>query len=70
MKRYEVVYYREREDGRIEPAGHEERVLTPEEALELSWSALVLSGRGFDGSPIVIHEGKHCQFDAHLGWLS
>ena len=69
-REYEVVHYNERSDGRVEPAGFERLVLSEEEARELSFMALVVDGRGFDGSPIVMHEGRHVQFDAHLGWLS
>lgn len=67
---YEVVHYNEREDGRVEPAGYERLVLSREEAVELSFMALVVVGRGSNGKPIVMHEGRHAQFDAHLGWLS
>jgi len=67
---YEVVHYNTRSDGRIEPAGIERLVLSHEEAVELSYMALVVVGRGSEGNPIVMHEGKHAQFDAHLGWLS
>ena len=70
FKEYEVVYYNERKDGRVEPAGYERRVLSREEAVELSFMALVVVGRGSKGDPIVMHEGQHMQFDAHLGWVS
>ena len=70
--RYEVIHYNERPDGRIEPAGRESAVLTTEEAVELSYTAIVvcLSAEGFGGQMTFLHEGKHCQFDGHLGWLS
>lgn len=70
--RYEVIHYKKRRDGRIEPAGRERMVLSPEEAVELSYTAIVvcLSAEGFGGSMTLIHEGKHCQFDSHLGWVS
>jgi len=67
---YEVVHYNTRSDGRVEPAGVERLVLSHEEAVELSYMALVVVGRGSNGKPIVMHEGRHAQFDAHLGWLS
>lgn len=68
---YEVVYVKNREDGRVEPAGRERLVLTHEEAVELSWDAIVVSlAQGFGGSATYIFEGKHAQFDGHLGWLS
>ena len=70
--RYEVNYYNERNDGRIEPAGKERVVLTREEAVRLSYTAVVvaLDAEGFGGSKTVIIEGRHCQFDPHNGWLS
>jgi hypothetical protein len=68
---YEVVHYNVRSDGRIEPAGIERVVLTREEAIEMSHTAIVLSmSNGIGGKRTAIVEGKHCQFDAHLGWLS
>lgn len=68
---YRVVHYRNRPDGRIEPAGSERVVLTREEALELSYSAIVITDAiGIGGSRTAIVEGRHCQFDGHLGWLS
>ena len=68
---YDVIYYDQRKDGRIEYTGRERRVLTRDEAIELSFSAIVVSlAEGFNGKPIYIHEGKHAQFDAHLGWVS
>jgi hypothetical protein len=68
---YQVIHYNQRPDGRIEPAGTERLVLSREEALELSYSAIVVSmGEGIRGSRTFIHEGKHSQFDGHLGWLS
>lgn len=67
---YQVIHYNVRKDGRIEPAGTEKLVLTREEAVELSFTALVVSrAMGFGGEPIVLHEGKHAQFDGHLGWF-
>ena len=62
---YRVNHYKERRDGRIEPAGTEMLVLTREEALELSFTAVVVSRQGF-----VMSEGKHVKFDPHLGWTS
>ena len=68
---YEVVHIRNRKDGRVEPAGRERLVLSREEAIELSYSAIVVSlSQGFGGSATYIFEGKHAQFDGHLGWLS
>ena len=68
---YEVVHYNERKDGRVEPAGMERLVLTREEAVELSYSAIVISlSAGINGSRTYIHEGRHAQFDGHLGWIS
>lgn len=68
---YEVVYVKNREDGRVEPAGRERLVLSHEEAVELSYSAIVVNlSRGFGGNATYIFEGKHAQFDGHLGWLS
>jgi len=68
---YQVVHYNARSDGRIEPAGTERLVLSREEAVELSYSAIVISmGEGIGGSRTYIHEGRHAQFDGHLGWLS
>jgi len=68
---YEVVHYKVRNDGRVEPAGIERVVLTHEEAIELSHTAIVLNmSEGIGGKRTAIVEGKHCQFDAHLGWLS
>ena len=68
---YEVVHYRERADGRIEPAGKERLVLTYEEALELSHTAIVVSlSEGFGGSRTALVSGRHCQFDPRNGWLS
>ena len=68
---YDVIHYNRRKDGRIEPAGRERRVMTNEEAIELSFTALVIAkAMGFGGEPIIMHEGKHAQFDVHLGWVS
>lgn len=68
---YEVVHYNVRNDGRIEPSGTERVVLTREEAIELSHTAIVLNmSEGIGGKRTAIVEGKHMQFDAHLGWLS
>jgi len=64
-ERYSVQHYRKRSDGRVEPAGRETVVLSPSEALELSYSALVVTRSG-----CVIHEGRHMQPDVHLGWIS
>ena len=61
---YKVSYYNKRHDGRVEPAGTETLVLTREEALEMSFAAVVVSRQGF-----VISEGKHVKFDPHLGWV-
>ena len=70
-REYQVVHINERQDGRVEPAGSERVVLTPEEAIELSYTAIVVSlAEGFGGTPTYIFEGKHSQFDGHLGWLS
>jgi len=69
VKKYEVTYYNERQDGRIELTGREDRFLTAAEAIELSWSALVTSAKGYGGSPIVIHKGRHMQPDIHLNWF-
>lgn len=70
-REYEVVHYNTRSDGRIEPAGMERLVLTREEAVEMSYSAIVVSlDAGIRGSRTYIHEGRHAQFDGHLGWLS
>lgn len=62
---YKVNHINHRKDGRVEPAGSEFLVLTPEEALELSFTAIVVSNAGF-----VMSEGKHVAFDPHLGWTS
>jgi len=62
---YRVHHINHRKDGRVEPAGTEFLVLAPEEALELSFTALVVSRQGF-----VMSEGKHVKFDPHLGWTS
>ena len=68
---YDVIYYNVRNDGRIELAGKEERTLSYEQAVKLSYTALVISKKlGFNGEPIGLFEGKHCQFDRHLGWVS
>ena len=67
---YDIVHYRQRNDGRIEPAGRERLVLSREEALDLSYTALVIAREGFGGSQVVLHEGKHAQYDPHLGWVS
>lgn len=68
---YQVVHYNTRSDGRIEPSGTERVVLSREEAIELSHSAIVISmSEGIGGSRTYIHEGRHAQFDGHLGWLS
>lgn len=68
---YEVVHYNTRNDGRIEPAGRERLVLTNEEALAMSFQAIVVSlSEGFSGKPVYLFEGRHAQFDGHLGWIS
>ena len=68
---YEVVHVRSRDDGRVEPAGRERLVLSREEAMELSYTAIVVSlAEGFGGKPVYIFEGRHAQFDGHLGWVS
>lgn len=67
---YRIVHYNQRRDGRIEPAGTERAVLTREEALALSHEAIVVSFESFGGKPTYIFEGKHAQFDGHLGWIS
>lgn len=68
---YDIMHYRKRDDGRIEPAGVERLVLSNEEALAMSFTAIVVSlAEGIGGSRTYIHEGKHAQFDGHLGWLS
>jgi hypothetical protein len=68
---YQVIHYNQRSDGRIEPAGMERRALTKEEAQALSYSAIVVSlTPGFEGSATYLFQGRHAQFDGHLGWLS
>jgi len=67
---YQIIHYRNRSDGRIELSGTERAVLSREEALELSYSAIVMSFESIGGKPVYIHEGKHAQFDGHLGWTS
>ena len=69
--KYIVIQYDERPDGRIKPSGTEHRELTHEQAIALSNTAIVVSmTSGINGSRTIIHKGKHCQFDSHLGWLS
>lgn len=68
---YKVLHYNARKDGRIEYTGAERLVLTPEEAERMSYTAVVVSkAMGFGGEPIAIVNGKHAQFDMHLGWVS
>ena len=69
---YDVINYRKRPDGRIEPLGKpERRNLTRAQAEALSHTAIVISTTsGSDGSRFYIHQGKHARFDSHLGWLS
>lgn len=68
---YRVHHYNRRPDGRIEPTGVERVVLSREEAIALSFTALVVSeSEGFGGSQLVLHEGQYRQFDPHLGWTS
>lgn len=67
---YQIIHYNTRSDGRIEPSGTERVVLTREEAIELSFTAIVVSMEGFGGKPVYLFEGRHAQFDGHLGWLS
>ena len=68
---YQVIHINERSDGRVEQAGTERVVMTYEEALAMSHSAIVVSmERGFGGSATYIFEGRHAQFDGHLGWPS
>lgn len=68
---YQVIHYHQRADGRIEPRGAERVVLSHEEAVELSFSAIVVSlAEGINGARTYIFEGKHAQWDGHLGWIS
>ena len=68
---YEVHHYNTRNDGRIEPAGVERLVLSHEEAISLSHTAIVVSlAEGFGGSRTALVFGKHCQFDPRNGWVS
>ena len=67
---YTVIYVNEREDGRIERVGSERLVLTPEEVEEVSWQAIVVTGRTFEGMVSYVYEGRHAQADGRNGWIS
>ena len=54
---YEVTYYNERRDGRIEPAGRERLVLTREAAIEMSECAIVEVLDGIRNTGIFIVNG-------------
>jgi len=69
-REYTVIYVNEREDGRIERAGSERLVLTPEEIQELSWCAIVVTGYTMGGMVDYVYEGRHAQADGRNGWIS
>lgn len=56
---YEITYFNERKDGRVEPAGRERKVLSREEAIALSDRAAVEVLNGLQHTGIFIVKGEN-----------